>query len=201
MDCICEFIEKNQQFKSIGVLSKRNESFLGGYRSLGFPMKYKVPGIADIAAVLRSKGIACGFKDKSAEFLEFNSARSVNIMTYHSVKGLKFDCIILPFSNYVNDTIDASSTKGGKNLLYVALTRASQMIVITYSGHIAEDYPSAIPSTLFEGEIVEVPVETLEAKKRVLNEIMDQVRSGKIDVKSLGFMGDVGFEDCDVFKY
>jgi ATP-dependent exoDNAse (exonuclease V) beta subunit len=70
-------------------------------------------------------------------------------MTIHSSKGLEFDCVILPFSNYVNEHNEVHSY----NLPYVALTRSSHQIIITYSGLIADEYSKHISKDVYTGQI------------------------------------------------
>jgi superfamily I DNA/RNA helicase len=78
--------------------------------------------IKDMYNYFRQKGINnIGYKYNQEEFLCYSDNHSINVMTYHSSKGLEFDNIILPF--YIHD-------RG--NLHYVGFTRLRKKLVIIY---------------------------------------------------------------------
>lgn len=54
---------------------------------------------------------------------------SVKIMTMHSIKGLEFSMVIIPHVGTI--TLDADNTAREAKLLYVAMTRAIQVLVLT----------------------------------------------------------------------
>jgi len=68
-------------------------------------------------------------------------------MAYHSSKGLEFDCVILPFSSFINSRMQQ------ENLLYVALTISSKQIIITYTGLTSEEYSCSIDVSTYDGRI------------------------------------------------
>lgn len=102
----------------------------------------------ELHEILYENGIISTYKYKSNDNLDFTREVNINIMTYHSSKGLQFDCVIMPFSNYVSDSM------GIINLPFVGLTRASHQIIITYSGLIADEYSVPVSITLFSGRII-----------------------------------------------
>lgn len=143
-----EFLKANTEFKNIGILMKQNDGFDGGYFYRRQLRDEKVLGILDLQHFLIENEINSSYKYKSNDNLDFSKEININIMTYHSSKGLQFDCVILPFSNFVNEN------NGSENLPYVGLTRASNQIIITYSGLVAEEYSVPVPSSTFEGRIL-----------------------------------------------
>jgi ATP-dependent exoDNAse (exonuclease V) beta subunit len=143
-----EFLLSNTEFKNIGILIKQNDGFKGGYSYRRQLRIDKIYGIMELQEFFKENGIDSSYKYKSNDNLDFSKEININIMTYHSSKGLQFDCVILPFANFVNDNI------GTVNLPYVGLTRASKQIIITYSGLVAEEYSAPVAASTFEGKIL-----------------------------------------------
>lgn len=89
-----------------------------------------------------------GYKFKDDESLNFGKSK-VNILTYHSAKGIEFDTIILPFfgSNY---------GKYGLDLYYSVFSRAKVNIYIIYL-HNFPPFLKGINSKLYEGQLINIP--------------------------------------------
>jgi len=147
MNWLKDFLQNNITFKNIGILLKSNESFIGGYPYRRNFRKEKVFGILELNNFFNENNIPTTFKYKGTDRLDFTKEVNINIMTYHSAKGLQFDCVVLPFSNYINQN------RGSDNLPYVGLTRASKQIIITYSGLVADEYSVRIEAGSFEGKV------------------------------------------------
>jgi len=148
MNWLKDFLLSNNTFLNIGILVKQNDGFKGGYYYRRQVRKDNVWGIQELQQFFEENEISSSYKYKSNDNLDFSKAVNINIMTYHSSKGLQFDCVILPFSSFVNDN------KGTVNLPYVGLTRATKQIIISYSGLVAEEYSVPVPSSTFEGKII-----------------------------------------------
>lgn len=148
LNWIKNFLQNNSKFKNIGILLKQNDSFKGGYYHRRRLRKDKIYGILELHEFFKKNNIHTSYKYSNYDNLNFSNEFNINIMTYHSAKGLQFDCVILPFSNFVNDN------NGKMNLPYVGLTRAINQIVITYSGLIADEYSNLISTDTFEGRII-----------------------------------------------
>ncbi len=61
----------------------------------------------------------------------------VNLMTIHQAKGLEFKCVIVPGLNegilpHVNSVEQLTNLEEDRRLMYVAITRAMEMLIITY---------------------------------------------------------------------
>lgn len=96
-----------------------------------------------ILDMLQNKGIPnLGFKHKSDEQLNFNQ-NSINLLTYHSAKGLEFNNVILPFLDFSLDI---------PNLFYVAFSRARNVLFLLYSENFPLELKIKKPIN-FEGEI------------------------------------------------
>lgn len=194
LNWLTAFLEQNTQYKNIGILLKQNDSFKGGYYCKRKIRKDKIYGVLELYNYLTDKGLTVSYKYKSSDKLDFSREFNVNIMTYHSSKGLQFDCVILPFSNYVNDN------NGSENLPYVGLTRATHQIIITYSGLIAEEYSVLISNTTYQGKIVKKTIHDDLTDKELVNQIVsswfpdnsNSVKSSKSDHDDIS--------DCKVFK-
>lgn len=90
--------------------------------------------------------INCERKSKTEDTLNFNS-RNVKIMTYHSAKGLQFECVFLP---WLIDIYDDDRMKA----LYVALTRTYRYLYMMYN-NATPKYIDAIPQELYKKEIID----------------------------------------------
>jgi len=60
------------------------------------------------------------------------NSRKINVMTYHSSKGLDFDTVFLPFLN--NSLFIVPNETMSKTLFMVAMTRSRENLFLTYNG-------------------------------------------------------------------
>ncbi len=152
LDWIKEFLLNNKEFCNIGILLTQNDKPGDkgkGYYEHNNQVRNDTPyGIMDFYYYLKKNKINASYKYENIDNLDFSKDVNINIMTYHSAKGLQFDCLILPFSNYGNTInefhLNLNGTDFPSNLLYVGLTRVTQQIIITYSGSIADTYTKTI---------------------------------------------------------
>jgi len=86
----------------------------------------------------KSKNFECLFKMYDDVDLDFNS-NLPKILTYHSSKGLQFDTVFMPHCG--------ENWSIYKNAFYVALTRTSRQLIITWSDRLS-NYILNIPSNL-----------------------------------------------------
>jgi hypothetical protein len=86
-----------------------------------------------IAEHLTKAGIPVNLFGKSPERRKFRPAEdSVKLMTFHSSKGLEFPVVFIPFLEvlpYMRDDVP-----GEAKLLYVAMTRAMERLILTHHG-------------------------------------------------------------------
>jgi len=159
-------------FNNIGILIKKNDS--SEFSSTFYPDNEKAYdyGIMDLYNFLNENGLDVSYKYKSVDKLDFSKEQNINIMTYHSSKGLQFDCVLLPFSNIFNDFSSCN------HLSYIGLTRATDQIIITYSNAIAKEFESYIPKSFYEGKIVNSGTAFKEADaksaKKLEKELLDK---------------------------
>ena len=147
LNYIKDFLLNNKEFKNIGILLERNDERKISYIQDNVYKKDILPGIIELNKFLESNGIKNSYKHEFDDYLDFSNETNINIMTYHSSKGLQFDCIILPFSNYA--CIDFPTH------YYVALTRATKKIIITYTGLVADIYANSfLHKSTFKGQII-----------------------------------------------
>lgn len=97
---------------------------------------------------LSSNNVQCHVLSDSMNY--YGMKKMVFADTYHSVKGIEFENVFLPFLN--KDTFpDVDKIKTSTNiedawadelkLLYVAVTRAKQNLIMTYNGQISPLFP------------------------------------------------------------
>lgn len=128
---------------------------------------HKNDEVLEIVQGLKSKGFTdLGYKYKQEEKLFFINSIA-NILTYHSSKGLEFDCVLLPF---------LSVGSGIPNLLYVALSRARERLILLYSVSFTPDL-KLNNKNVYEG-IIEKPYVIDEAETNILlyNTILDMAK-------------------------
>jgi superfamily I DNA/RNA helicase len=204
LNWIKDFIVEQNDFHNIAILLKQNDSFKGAYYKDGVLQKDVIYGVMELKEYLENENIIVGYKHYSKECLIFSENTNINIMTCHSSKGLQFDCVILPFSNYVNDN------NGRKNLPYVALTRVTEQLIITYSGRIADEYSVDIPLAFFEGTIYkkttkddmplneQVRIMILENKIKVC---VNSVERAVLEEELRALTSKIDTSDCKIVKY
>lgn len=74
----------------------------------------------------KAKGKKAGNKEQKSR--DFNRP-GVYVMTYHTVKGLEFDAVLIPTCEKINKTKDS---KHDDNLLYMAFTRVKKQLYLFY---------------------------------------------------------------------
>ncbi len=192
------FLLKNSEYKNIGIFLKQNDSFICGYPYKHKVRQEKIFGIMELFDYLQNNGIKCSYKHKNNDNLDFSNLININIMTYHSSKGLEFDCVILPFANYANDN------NGTNNLPYVGMTRASRKIMITYAGLVAEEYSKPLNSTTFQGKIIKRTYsdEISSVDKVYLNFLIEIKDKTGIEIDKIrNEYQHLDISDCNTFKY
>jgi superfamily I DNA/RNA helicase len=133
--------------EDIGILLKQNRtSEEGTYKANRNTKKIKIPGILETKDFLSSSGIEIGYKNEREDNLVFSNNTNVNVMTYHSSKGLQFDTVILPFSNILNSHSNLCVN-------YVGMTRSKSKLIVTYSDIISGEYNKPVDKAQYEGEI------------------------------------------------
>ncbi len=110
---------------TIAVILSSNEKVMNYYRYFQKHIKNK----------------PVGYKNNGANNLIFNKEESVNVLTYHSAKGLEFDHVIIPDGGYHDSE--------GK-CMYVGCTRSRYSLVLTDNGNGC--YVTETPSALYNGE-------------------------------------------------
>lgn len=120
---------KNERLTDVGILLPKNSQV-----KLVFQM------MKDIGIHAECKYYYHNNTKSEINTLDFSS-EAPKIMTYHSSKGLQFEDVFLPFCE----------ENGGffRNPLYVAITRASERVVITYSGNLTRFFKD-VPSIYYE---------------------------------------------------
>ena len=83
-------------------------------------------------AYLNKCGIPLQYVGNGVGNFDENS-RKINVMTYHSSKGLDFDNVFLPFLN--NSLIIVPSETMSKIIFMVAMTRSRGNLYLTYNGY------------------------------------------------------------------
>jgi ATP-dependent exoDNAse (exonuclease V) beta subunit len=192
------FLLKNSDYKNIGIFLKQNDSFVCGYPYKHKVRKEQIFGIMELYDYLKNGGITCYYKHKNNDNLDFSNQVNINIMTYHSSKGLEFDCVILPFANYANDNY------GTYNLPYVGMTRASKKIIITYAGLVAEEYSKPFNTTTFQGNIIKrTPSDEISSIDKDYLRLFIKTKdkhSVEIDKIRKEYQH-LDISDCNTFKY
>lgn len=149
LQSITHLLISNKVYKNIGILLKYNKTYTGGYFYKKEVRGEVVYGIEDTVKYLEEKGVKVGYRCTNQNNLNFSKEININVMTIHSAKGLEFDLVILPFTNYISDIGQYTM-----NVFYVAWTRASKRLIITYSGNIAPEFTKIRDGSCFTGEIV-----------------------------------------------
>ena len=191
-----EFLATNTEFKNIGILLKQNDGFMGGYYYRRQFRKDKVYGIWELHKFFKETGLEVSYKYNFDDTLDFSKNININIMTYHSSKGLQFDCVILPFANFVNDN------NGTDNLPYVGLTRATKQIIITYTGLVAEEYSIPVSASTFDGKILSKTANDSPYKKSILDDLSSKkaINIWELEHKQT-HMEQEDTSDCKVVKF
>jgi len=107
------------------------------------------PGILEVYAQLRSSNINnLGYKHKRNDALIFHDGGSVNILTFHSAKGLEFNHVIIPFfeSNFNN-------LGNESKINYVGFTRAIDSLTFLYTNTVSRNFPVIKNRSLYDGDV------------------------------------------------
>jgi DNA helicase IV len=124
---------KIREMKDVAILLPFNKKEGAGIS----PDYYSVENTKDY---FEEKGVKCLFKIEEYVDLDFSSTLP-KIMTYHSSKGLQFETVFIPHCGISWDKY--------KNALYVAMTRTSRDLIITYSDKISHWF-NRVPAFLYQ---------------------------------------------------
>ncbi|MGL5972317.1 MAG: 3'-5' exonuclease [Oscillospiraceae bacterium] len=132
---------KNEEIKAIGNLVKG----ISGKNVIIVKDRATVKTV--ILYLKQIKVIAIEIKKESNKIATYDG---VYVTTFHSAKGLEFDNVFIPYLGY-NDFPDSEKLANSENegnvrsnwlkLFYVAVTRAKQGLVMTYSNKITSLFP------------------------------------------------------------
>ena len=90
------------------------------------------------------------YQELHGEMGRWDCNPGISVGTFHSAKGLEFDCVMVPYCSAdripdqekivaLEDRDDALSEE--VKLIYVAVTRARRRLVLTHTGDITEIIP------------------------------------------------------------
>ncbi|NQX44433.1 AAA family ATPase [Paenibacillus tritici] len=123
---------RNEGWLDVGILVNTNErvqQLVNYFSSIGLTVEYKYDK--------KVNG-----RDRTYQNLDFFTPKpKPKIMTYHSSKGLQFDHVILPMCD-----VNGGQKYRMQEALYVALTRASVDLTVTYTASSLSPYIKRIPS-------------------------------------------------------
>lgn len=119
----------NEGWKSVGILVANNDD------------------VNDYYNRLRDLNLICDYKNKEREELDFSNDRP-KIITYHSSKGLEFERVFIPKC----DIYEEPSKYNYREALYVACTRASKTLIISYIGNNISPYLNNIEDKYYKFE-------------------------------------------------
>lgn len=120
-------IQKN---RSVAVIFKKNDD------------------VSKFCKNLNTKGIH--YTRVNRDTKNFADLKGIFVGTYHSTKGLEFDSVIIPYcvDSHLIDNNRALALESEEELsievsklLYVAITRAKEELIITYTGNIVRVFP------------------------------------------------------------
>jgi DNA helicase IV len=119
---------KSRGLRDVGILLPNNDMVEAVYNAI------------------TSKGMLCEFRKRKGNNRDTKmdfASDNPKVMTYHSAKGLQFQTVFLPYCSKFNTKI------WQKPPLYVACTRASQQLVVTYTNE-PHEFFAAIPNEIYE---------------------------------------------------
>jgi superfamily I DNA and RNA helicase len=122
LDYIIKVIE-NEGLDDVGILLYKNEDIVRVYdyfsqKNISTQVRYTIDLVDNINA-----GVFPKFK--TIDTLDFFNNDLPCLLTYHSAKGTEFDNVFIPFCEESNNI--------NRNAFYVALTRSSYQLYLTYS--------------------------------------------------------------------
>ena len=97
---------------------------------------------------LRKKGCVCDYKINDEIKLDFTNDNP-KIITYHSSKGLEFERVFIPQCDVDEDD---STNLNLKEALYVACTRASKTLILSYIKNFKSPFLNGIDSNYYKFE-------------------------------------------------
>lgn len=111
--------------------------------------------VKKIKAILDKRGTY--YQELHGDMGRWVSQPSISVGTYHSAKGLEFDCVMVPYCSSeripdkekivaLEDRDEVLSEE--VKLIYVAVTRARRTLVLTYTGNVTELIPE--DNTLYQ---------------------------------------------------
>lgn len=132
---------ENEKWKKVAIILKKNCKVKQVYElmcDLEFPCECKY----------------CVYKgtpqEEKKDNIDFSSDRP-KILTYHSSKGLEFERVFLPQCDVIeNARIDGTYNYNYREALFVAVTRASQTLIISYEKNNKSPYLNEIDKSLYE---------------------------------------------------
>jgi superfamily I DNA/RNA helicase len=138
-----ELLKKNIRTTnySVGILLSENDNLVK--KTYG-ERETQVWGVRQLTEYLKmQQNIEFGYKYRyeSRDHDKLSMDQRVNVLTYHSAKGLEFDCVILPF---INPMVALSEHEFFFTPFYVALTRAKKKLILTYNGFLHERFDRMI---------------------------------------------------------
>lgn len=118
---IIEFKTKEDEVRYIDDIIKKE-----GWKDVGILVTNN-DDVKEYFDLMRKIGLTCDYKDDTEERLDFSNNRP-KIITYHSSKGLEFERVFIPNCYLVDET----SKLNYREALYVACTRASKTLIVSY---------------------------------------------------------------------
>lgn len=113
---------------------------------------YRIANYDHLNAHFEHHGIPVGYFGNNIGHLSDSKTRPfVYLMTYHSAKGLDFSTVFLPRLG-ANAQIGISSNGLDRALFFVAVTRARERLIVTYTG--SKPYPLVRLIPNFENRVV-----------------------------------------------
>lgn len=120
----------NEGWKDVGILVRNNDMAQKVYDNL------------------RKKGCVCDYKINDDIKLDFTNDNP-KIITYHSSKGLEFERVFIPQCDVYEDD---STNLNLKEALYVACTRSSKTLILSYIKNFKSPFLSGINSKYYKFE-------------------------------------------------
>ena len=115
--------------------------YINGYRKYDYSHANKL--MAENGLILRYLGNDYG------DFEEADRSRIIYVMTYHSAKGLDFECVFLPgLSQHLEIWSDDDDME--RRLFFVAASRSRRHLFMSYTGEQPHRFVRAMPQELLD---------------------------------------------------
>lgn len=126
----------NNSLKDVGILVNTNESAKAVYDAcLVYFANNKNANVYI--------GVRYSIGGSTVDKLDFNrTGNAINILTFDSAKGLQFETVFIPYMD--------SSFKRTDKAFYVALTRASENLFITFSDTLSSKITNNVPASIYQ---------------------------------------------------